>query len=127
MTRAAVRTLDTFFADVDECEEGTHNCEHICENTSPGFSCLCRPGYQRVYDGSKCRRKSLGAERRSDISVHISSSAVCAFSSRKTSRMEAQALWLGFIFKSATSYRFVFYTFLEPHNFSLGFNESQAS
>ena len=34
-------------ADINECEEGTHNCDGNarCINTWQGFMCACDPGY----------------------------------------------------------------------------------
>lgn len=40
--------------DVDECEEGTDNCDSaaVCTNTVESFSCACPAGY--VGDGVTC-------------------------------------------------------------------------
>jgi hypothetical protein len=27
--------------DIDECAEGTHNCDQTCTNTNGGFNCSC--------------------------------------------------------------------------------------
>ena len=38
---------DFFFADINECEAGKHNC-HVnasCKNTEGSFECTCKPGY----------------------------------------------------------------------------------
>jgi fibulin 1/2 len=32
--------------DIDECQEGTHNCEQKCTNTVGGFECSCHDGYE---------------------------------------------------------------------------------
>ena len=40
--------------DIDECSLGTHECQHICENTAGGFRCLCRQGYQLNSDNTTC-------------------------------------------------------------------------
>ena len=37
-------------ADVDECEEKTHKCAQICQNTEPGFTCVCEAGYRMNED-----------------------------------------------------------------------------
>jgi hypothetical protein len=34
--------------DIDECAEGTAQCQHTCTNTPGGYECSCRPGYQLV-------------------------------------------------------------------------------
>ena len=38
----------TWFADVNECITGEHNCdakEKDCNNTEGSFECTCKPGY----------------------------------------------------------------------------------
>lgn len=34
-----------FFLDLDECLNGTHDCEHQCNNTYGGYECSCNEGY----------------------------------------------------------------------------------
>ena len=41
-------------ADVNECVQGTHNCEGTCTNTAGGFECGCPQGYQLSSDGRSC-------------------------------------------------------------------------
>lgn len=44
-----------FFADINECETGEHNCDAnhtYCNNTKGSFACLCEPGY--TGDGLNC-------------------------------------------------------------------------
>jgi len=36
--------------DIDECDEGTHECDQTCENTVGSYRCLCAPGYRLVLD-----------------------------------------------------------------------------
>ena len=45
---------DFFFADINECETGKHNCHAnaICKNTNGSFVCTCKPGYSG--DGVNC-------------------------------------------------------------------------
>ena len=45
---------DFFFADINECEAGKHNCHAnaICKNTKGSFVCTCKPGYSG--DGVNC-------------------------------------------------------------------------
>ena len=31
--------------DINECEEGDHECTHICINTVGSYNCSCRPGF----------------------------------------------------------------------------------
>ncbi|VEL17994.1 unnamed protein product, partial [Protopolystoma xenopodis] len=41
--------------DINECIEGTHNCEQICTNTDGSFLCSCEPGFKiSPFDSSKC-------------------------------------------------------------------------
>ncbi|EUB62928.1 Hemicentin-1 [Echinococcus granulosus] len=41
--------------DVNECSSPNLNtCDHICENTSPGYSCKCHEGYRLSPDGRSC-------------------------------------------------------------------------
>lgn len=43
-----------FFADIEECEDQTHNCDinAHCDNTDGSFSCTCFQGYSG--DGVIC-------------------------------------------------------------------------
>ncbi|CAH3156243.1 unnamed protein product, partial [Porites evermanni] len=45
---------DFFFADINECEAGKHNCHANanCTNTKGSFECTCNPGYSG--DGVNC-------------------------------------------------------------------------
>ena len=45
---------DFFFADINECEAGKHNCHAnaSCKNTKGSFVCTCKPGYSG--DGVNC-------------------------------------------------------------------------
>ena len=40
-----------FNADIDECEEGLHQCAKICINTPGNYTCACPKGYHG--DGRK--------------------------------------------------------------------------
>ena len=42
------------FADINECIEGTDNCDDnaACTNTEGSFTCLCEPGFSG--DGAQC-------------------------------------------------------------------------
>ena len=37
-------------ADIDECEEGSHECSQICVNTPGSYYCNCQRGSQLVND-----------------------------------------------------------------------------
>ncbi|PFX17359.1 EGF-like module-containing mucin-like hormone receptor-like 1 [Stylophora pistillata] len=41
--------------DIDECQLGTHDCQHTCINTEGGYQCSCLNGYQLNGDGRSCR------------------------------------------------------------------------
>ena len=43
-----------FYSDVDECNNGTHNCFQICTNTNGSFTCGCKNGYQLDPDEVTC-------------------------------------------------------------------------
>ncbi|CAI8020961.1 Fibulin-5, partial [Geodia barretti] len=40
-------------ADIDECEEGSHDCSQICVNTPGSYYCNCQRGFQLV-GGTEC-------------------------------------------------------------------------
>ena len=40
--------------DIDECNEGTSNCNQICNNTDGSYTCSCLAGYQFEYDIYYC-------------------------------------------------------------------------
>ncbi|XP_068731169.1 adhesion G protein-coupled receptor E2-like isoform X1 [Montipora capricornis] len=40
--------------DIDECQSGTHDCQHTCINTNGGFQCSCLIGYKLNGDKKSC-------------------------------------------------------------------------
>ena len=46
-------------ADIDECQDGSHNCNENaeCSNTVGSFECLCNPGYSG--NGQNCSGKNI--------------------------------------------------------------------
>ena len=42
-------------ADVDECDTGTHDCVHNCNNVIGSFVCFCKDGYKLEEDGINCK------------------------------------------------------------------------
>ena len=49
--------LISYFADVDECEQGTSACDSLCQNTIGSYRCACLSGYVLNMDGKTCRGK----------------------------------------------------------------------
>ena len=41
-------------ADINECSNGTHSCEQVCNNTQGSHHCLCYSGYELNEDGFTC-------------------------------------------------------------------------
>ena len=41
--------------DINECSEGTHNCDQTCYNTPGAFICVCRNGYKLLTNGRTCK------------------------------------------------------------------------
>ena len=46
--------LINMISDINECKEGTHNCNSnaVCNNTKGSYNCTCKPGYEG--DGNDC-------------------------------------------------------------------------
>ncbi len=40
-----IKAMCTLLTDVDECLEGSSDCEQICTNTMGNYHCSCYPGY----------------------------------------------------------------------------------
>ena len=45
--------------DVDECTEGTHQCQQVCLNTVGSYTCSCNDGFMLSTDGRSCNGKSV--------------------------------------------------------------------
>ena len=43
------------FSEIDECSEGTSNCDHICINTNGSYTCDCDSGHFLQPDGHTCQ------------------------------------------------------------------------
>ena len=48
------------FPDINECDMGTHRCEHNCVNTEGSYRCTCRRGFTLSSDLYSCNGKRLG-------------------------------------------------------------------
>lgn len=46
-------------ADVDECMEGTDNCEQLCRNTIGGYECSCLPPFSLTPTNASCSTGEL--------------------------------------------------------------------
>ena len=44
---------------VNQCEEGTHDCEQICLDNGATFTCACNSGYDLARDGRSCEGEPL--------------------------------------------------------------------
>ena len=44
--------------DVDECTEGTHQCQQVCQNTIGSYTCGCNDGFILDTDGRSCNGKN---------------------------------------------------------------------
>ena len=42
------------FLDINECKEGTHNCQQVCHNLIGSHYCGCKQGYKLNNDGKTC-------------------------------------------------------------------------
>ena len=43
-----------FVSDINECTLGLSDCSQICNNTEPGYTCLCYNGYTLDNDNFTC-------------------------------------------------------------------------
>ena len=43
-----------FALDINECDEGTSDCEHECTNTEGSYRCSCVRGYTLNVDNATC-------------------------------------------------------------------------
>ena len=40
--------------DIDECSEGSANCDQMCVNNDGGFECRCQTGFNEDPDSGNC-------------------------------------------------------------------------
>lgn len=40
--------------DIDECRDGSDDCDQNCINTAGSYICNCNSGYSLAVDGSSC-------------------------------------------------------------------------
>ena len=45
--------------DINECTEGTENCQQLCNNTDGSFTCDCSTGYRLASDSHSCNGQSI--------------------------------------------------------------------
>ena len=48
-----------YFSDIEECKNGLHNCDHICNELIGGFQCACNDGYELGSDNGTCAGKNF--------------------------------------------------------------------
>lgn len=53
-TKEELRVFSWNSVDIDECSEGTDNCEQGCNNVGGSYNCFCAEGCQLNSDGSTC-------------------------------------------------------------------------
>lgn len=44
------------FEDIEECNEGTSDCEQICNNNAGGYNCECYFGFNLHSDQKTCNK-----------------------------------------------------------------------
>ena len=60
-----------FFSDIDECNNGTHNCSQICTNTNGSFTCGCNNGYLLNIDEVTCNGMQINLICNTCLHLHI--------------------------------------------------------
>ena len=55
-------TVMLYMTDVDECEERSSGCEHVCTNDIGNFTCSCYGGYELNSDNKTCDQQSKKAQ-----------------------------------------------------------------
>ena len=48
-------TVTLFLADIDECVDGSHGCEQLCNNTKGSYLCSCLDGYRLQINRLSCQ------------------------------------------------------------------------
>ena len=46
-----------FFADINECGSGLHDCDQVCHNIPGSYRCSCAEGFTLVSDNATCEGK----------------------------------------------------------------------
>ena len=54
MNQPSYSILIYICTDVDECSDGTHNCDQVCTNTNGSYTCSCNSGFTLGSDGQSC-------------------------------------------------------------------------
>ena len=52
--------------DIDECNEGNHKCEQVCENSIGSYQCSCFDGYM-LHGNFSCQGKLFYIAKNYDI------------------------------------------------------------
>ena len=45
------------YTDIDECSDGLHTCDQLCNNTVGSYYCSCLAGYRLLSDDITCQSK----------------------------------------------------------------------
>ena len=43
-----------FIAETERCTKFNLTCEYTCDNSSEGFKCICKNGYELAFNGINC-------------------------------------------------------------------------
>lgn len=46
-------------SDINECQDGSHNCDDECANSEGSFSCRCGAGYRLLDDDHSCEGETM--------------------------------------------------------------------
>jgi len=60
-----------FLLDINECQENTHNCQQICQNTAGGFTCNCNTGYILDADSRTCNGECITSFPQPESLIHL--------------------------------------------------------
>lgn len=59
VTNIIVKNNIKYYVDIDECQEGLHECNQICNDLTGRYYCTCHTGYHFTFDNHTCHGKSV--------------------------------------------------------------------